>query len=58
MSAKPDVFKRASTQMAVNPKRKDPLIGSPELSGAGEHAAAVHEDRQTERFAVLQRQRF
>ncbi len=39
---------RARSQ-AVDPVAEDPLIGPPELSGAGEDAAAVDPDREVER---------
>ena len=41
---------------SVDPEGEDALIGAAELSGAGEHAAAIDPDRKSERGAVLERQ--
>ena len=56
LAAEPDVAQRTPTQPAVDPIGEDALIGAAELAGAGEHAAPVHPDGETEGRAVFERQ--
>src|SRR5439155_18101719 len=52
------VFERTLGTPRMNPEGKNALIDLAELSRAGEHATAVYEDRQSERFGVLASQDF
>ena len=52
-SAESDVAKRAAGHPAVNPIRKNPLVGFSKLTGASENTATVDPDRKTKGFAVF-----
>jgi hypothetical protein len=58
VSAEADVFQWPATKVTVYPIRKNALIGASELTGAGEYAATVDEDRELEGFTVFQREGF
>ncbi len=40
----------------VDPIAEDPLVGLPELAGAGEHSAAIDADGESESEPVLERE--
>ena len=53
---KPMYRSGTAPQPAVDPVGEDALVGPAELSGAGEHAAAVDPDGEAEGVAVLERE--
>ena len=53
-----DILQRRASQIGVDPKGKDPLVGPAKLARAGEHAAPIDPDREFERFAIFQREAF
>src|SRR5471030_1878859 len=53
-SVESDIVQRRTSQIGVNPKGKDPLVGSAKLPRAGEHPTPIDPDREFERFAVFQ----
>lgn len=58
VTAEADVFERALAEMGVEPVGEDALVSAAELSGAGEHAAAVDKDRKSEGLAVFEGEGF
>jgi hypothetical protein len=52
-STEPDVAKRATGHPAVNPIRKNSLVGFSKLTGAGENTAPIDPDRKPKSFAVF-----
>ena len=48
-----DVAQRSAAEMAIDPIRKDTLVGSTELPRAGHDSAAVDENLETECLAVF-----
>ena len=57
LTAESEVFQRTAPQPGVDPEGEDPLVGPPKLAGASENAAAIDENRETERFAVFEGER-
>ena len=53
-----DILQRRASQIGVDPKGEDPLVGPAKLARTGEDAAPVDPDGEFECFAVFQRQAF
>ena len=53
-----DIFQGPLSLPGTDPKGEDPLIGSTELSCAGQNTAAVDPNRKPESFCILQRKKF
>src|SRR5438045_5022139 len=49
-----DVAQRPSSQVRIDPERKNSLVRFTELAGAGEHTAAIDPDREAKSHAVLE----
>ena len=53
-----DVAEGSAAEVAIDPIRKNALVGSTELTGTGHDPAAIDENLETERLAVFQREHF
>ena len=58
LSIEADVAEGSAAEVAIDPIRKNALVGSTELTGTGHDPAAIDENLETERLAVFQREHF